>query len=437
MQNNKGQLLIKDEKGKNHFINEKLVKAWQDEFKLANAQDDFLPEFSPQIKDILAKNGVDEIHLKIGSLIKLNARDRGEFIKHIKPTLQEPDFILKDESGVLFVKNIGKDKAIFASIAKNENGEWVISTNSYKRIKTLKDRIESNDTTILYQSKEASNQLVEAFTNTPFRAELDNVNSSENLGKSQATNEQEPKILSEMQRIQKLVLMKDLPEPTPAQQKKINTLKSMLEKRQNELKEVQDKIDKIPNAFSRFNSNNTKRAREKSLHNKKKALNLKIQDIKEQLAEIDNTMPKNERYFIDKGEEWNNSIKAGLRDLEPISDYELAKKSLLNYENVIKGREWAEFYYNTQPLKEFGTNYAEFYRDGQGAVKKLLAEKQGQVAGAFYRQDLGDIDLIWGKSSGANDKGAYGLAHIIDKHGDEFAKFGSETRDEQISNALN
>lgn len=186
LQNNKGQLLIKDEKGKNHFINEKLVKAWQDEFKLANAQDDFLPEFSPQIKDILAKNGVDEIHLKIGSLVKINARDRGEFIKHIKPTLQEPDFILKDESGVLFVKDIGKDKAIFTSIAKNENGEWIISTNSYKRIKTLKDKIESGNTTILHQSKEASNQLVEAFTNTPFRAELDKANSSENLSKSQA-----------------------------------------------------------------------------------------------------------------------------------------------------------------------------------------------------------------------------------------------------------
>ncbi len=55
LQNNKGQLLIKDENGKNHFINEKLVKAWQDEFKLANAQDDFLPEFSPQIKDIFGK----------------------------------------------------------------------------------------------------------------------------------------------------------------------------------------------------------------------------------------------------------------------------------------------------------------------------------------------------------------------------------------------
>ena len=107
-----------------------------------------------------------------------------------------------------------------------------------------------------------------------------------------------------------------------------------------------------------------------------------------------------------------------------------------SYFSLQQRREEIEDFYNTTPLKEFGTNYAEFYRDGQGAVKKLLAEKQGQVAGAFYRQDLGDIDLIWGKSSGANDKGAYGLAHIIDKHGDEFAKFGGETRDEQISNAL-
>ena len=109
---------------------------------------------------------------------------------------------------------------------------------------------------------------------------------------------------------------------------------------------------------------------------------------------------------------------------------EFARENLKRYRGEI------EKLLNINPLKEFGTNYAEFYRDGQGAVKKLLAEKQGQVAGAFYRQDLGDIDLIWGKSSGANDKGAYGLAHIIDKHGDEFAKFGGETRDEQISNAL-
>ncbi|MBC3781435.1 hypothetical protein H0N94_08520, partial [Campylobacter fetus subsp. fetus] len=33
--------------------------------------------------------------------------------------------------------------------------------------------------------------------------------------------------------------------------------------------------------------------------------------------------------------------------------------------------------YNISPIKEFGTNYAEFYHDGSNAIKKLLVEKQG------------------------------------------------------------
>ena len=83
-----------------------------------------------------------------------------------------------------------------------------------------------------------------------------------------------------------------------------------------------------------------------------------------------------------------------------------------SYFSLQQRREEIEDFYNITPLKEFGTNYAEFYRDGQGAVKKLLAEKQGQVAGAFYRDDLakatgtGEIDLVWG-----NEK--FGLQHIL------------------------
>ncbi|MEF3851027.1 PBECR2 nuclease fold domain-containing protein, partial [Campylobacter jejuni] len=50
---------------------------------------------------------------------------------------------------------------------------------------------------------------------------------------------------------------------------------------------------------------------------------------------------------------------------------------------------------NIQALKEFGKNYTEYYHDGKGALQKLLIEKQGQVAGAFHRKDLGDIDLVW------------------------------------------
>jgi len=43
---------------------------------------------------------------------------------------------------------------------------------------------------------------------------------------------------------------------------------------------------------------------------------------------------------------------------------------------------------------------------GQAAVNKLLAEKQGHVKDAFYREDIGGIDLFWGDETA-------GLCHII------------------------
>ena len=72
---------------------------------------------------------------------------------------------------------------------------------------------------------------------------------------------------------------------------------------------------------------------------------------------------------------------------------------------------------NIVPIKEFGTNYAEFYHDGKGAIDKLLTEKDGQVAGAFYRKELGDIDLVWGNEQ-------IGLNKILAKHKADFDDFG-------------
>ncbi|EQA4211714.1 DUF3519 domain-containing protein [Campylobacter coli] len=70
---------------------------------------------------------------------------------------------------------------------------------------------------------------------------------------------------------------------------------------------------------------------------------------------------------------------------------------------------------NIQALKEFGKNYAEYYHDGKGALQKLLIEKQGQVAGAFHRKDLGDIDLVWG-AEGSSRSDGYGLSKIVKYH---------------------
>ncbi|WP_367971906.1 DUF3519 domain-containing protein, partial [Helicobacter acinonychis] len=58
------------------------------------------------------------------------------------------------------------------------------------------------------------------------------------------------------------------------------------------------------------------------------------------------------------------------------------------------------------PLKEFGKNYPEFALRPKEALEKLLQEKNGQVAGAFYRDDLGGIDFVWGNKD-------YGLEHIL------------------------
>nr|WP_120902865.1 DUF3519 domain-containing protein [Helicobacter pylori] len=73
------------------------------------------------------------------------------------------------------------------------------------------------------------------------------------------------------------------------------------------------------------------------------------------------------------------------------------------------------------PLKEFGKNYPEFALKPKEALEKLLQEKNGQVAGAAYREDLGGIDFVWGNKD-------YGLEHILKRREDQaIAKGLNET----------
>ncbi|EPP1146588.1 DUF3519 domain-containing protein, partial [Campylobacter upsaliensis] len=72
---------------------------------------------------------------------------------------------------------------------------------------------------------------------------------------------------------------------------------------------------------------------------------------------------------------------------------------------------------SVKPLDEFGVNFEGF--KGKEAVDKLLSEKRGQVKGAFYKEGLGEIDLVWGDEN-------FGLRHILNKHGDEFEDIAAE-----------
>ncbi|WP_390179931.1 putative barnase/colicin E5 family endoribonuclease, partial [Helicobacter pylori] len=63
---------------------------------------------------------------------------------------------------------------------------------------------------------------------------------------------------------------------------------------------------------------------------------------------------------------------------------------------------------------EWGHHYSEFKGDGLGAINKLLETKKGFVAGVFYKEGLGDIDLVWGTPK-TKDSNGYGLAHILER----------------------
>ncbi|WQZ29229.1 DUF3519 domain-containing protein [Helicobacter pylori] len=79
------------------------------------------------------------------------------------------------------------------------------------------------------------------------------------------------------------------------------------------------------------------------------------------------------------------------------------------------------------PLKEFGKNYPEFALKPKEALEKLLQEKNGQVAGAAFREDLGGIDFVWGTPK-TKDSDGYGLAHILERRiSNEMKKGLSET----------
>ena len=76
-----------------------------------------------------------------------------------------------------------------------------------------------------------------------------------------------------------------------------------------------------------------------------------------------------------------------------------------------------EINYFSKGLEEFGENYPQYYHKPQEAIAHLLETKQGQVAGAFYKEELGDIDVVWGDSH-------FGLQHILERRTQDFIKEG-------------
>lgn len=62
--------------------------------------------------------------------------------------------------------------------------------------------------------------------------------------------------------------------------------------------------------------------------------------------------------------------------------------------------------YNWDESQHPRDKYGKFIYKGQDAINHMLKIRKGKIKNAFYRKDIGHIDLIWGD-------GSKGLSHII------------------------
>ncbi|EIS7767244.1 hypothetical protein L0076_001373 [Campylobacter coli] len=338
--------------GKEYTINKDVRNEWMKTFNLKNIDDEYIPNIPKEAKIALKDR---EIKLTKGSLLKLIEKDRIKYIPHIKETLESPQAILKDKDDFVFIKNID-NQTYFTSIGKDYETHLTIISNSPKKQNNIKNKMKNAE--VVYYNNARALPTSRASSETK-QVSFSNENSTQTKPK---TN-----------------LMDDIKENIKAKEVKKKNKKSVKQR-------LDEKIQ------------NDKKARE---------------DI---LKRYDNFLKENKDNKLDFLDKMNlNTIEYNLTRQMIVNAKESTNKGVKkDIPSDLRGKIEKEL--NIQPLKEFGENYAEYYHDGKGALQKLLIEKQGQVAGAFHRKDLGDIDLVWGEVTDKIKHKGYGLAHIIDKH---------------------
>lgn len=338
--------------GKEYTINKDVRNEWMKTFNLKNIDDEYIPNIPKEAKIALKDR---EIKLTKGSLLKLIEKDRIKYIPHIKETLESPQAILKDKDDFIFIKNID-NQTYFTSIGKDYETHLTIISNSPKKQNNIKNKMKNAE--VVYYNNARALPTSRASSETK-QVSFSNENSTQAKPKKN--------------------LMDDIKENIKA-------------------KEVKKK-----------NKKSVKQRLDEKIQNDKKA----SEDI---LKRYDNFLKENKDNKLDFLDKMNlNTVEYNLTRQMIINAKESTNKGVKkDIPSALRGKIEQEL--NIQPLKEFGENYAEYYHDGKGALQKLLIEKQGQVAGAFHRKDLGDIDLVWGEVTDKIKHKGYGLSHIIDKH---------------------
>ncbi|EPV2543720.1 PBECR2 nuclease fold domain-containing protein [Campylobacter upsaliensis] len=138
-------IIFTDKKGKEHTLTKETQKAWLEAFNLKSLDEAYIPNFKAEVKEALKSVLNDEeIRLTKGSFEKLLKRDREEFLPYIKDTLEKANAVIKQVDGALiFAKDYRNERLgkFFASVSRNDEGEWIITSNAPKNLNNLKNKL--------------------------------------------------------------------------------------------------------------------------------------------------------------------------------------------------------------------------------------------------------------------------------------------------------
>ncbi|MCR2125165.1 Eco57I restriction-modification methylase domain-containing protein, partial [Campylobacter upsaliensis] len=148
-------IIFTDTKGKEHTLTKEVQEQWLETFNLKSLNEAYTPKHSDEIKEAL---GGKEIKLQLGSLKKLIAQGREQYIPQIKEVLDSPEAILKDsDNAFLFAKHL-KDDDYFVNVSVDK-GEYLVSiSNGIKETNNIKNKLDSG-AEVIYQSPNANSNL--------------------------------------------------------------------------------------------------------------------------------------------------------------------------------------------------------------------------------------------------------------------------------------
>ncbi|HEF3488735.1 TPA: hypothetical protein R9139_000689 [Campylobacter coli] len=369
-------------------------------------------EFIESIKDKTLKEEAQEARKEFNSKVKDLIKGDNFFMDKADPSKAKSDYTAKFnvEKWINNVSGILKDEWVvnLKAMAKKHPEMFKNEADVFKVIKEIKD-----NPTHFFKNYDDEVALIAK----PLKDDkVGNIAIKKDSGKIIHINKTKGKDLERLNRRNKAMLTGT---PTPATTKgsTTNVEGDLLQHSFKNSTQAKPKKNLMDDIKKNIKAKEVKKKNKKSV---KQSLDEKIQNDKKASEDIlkkyDNFLKENKDYNFDFLDNMNlNTIEYNLTRQMIINAKESTNKGVKkDIPSALRGKIEQEL--NIQPLKEFGENYAEYYHDGKGALQKLLIEKQGQVAGAFHRKDLGDIDLVWGEVIDKIKHKGYGLAHIIDKH---------------------